>query len=206
MQFLKLISCCLVAIGMGLSFAEVRRFFFHTEAFYYEVVHDYRHGRTISLICGIAFLCAGSLIAFHAFGLGAPVLSWDFPYVSDGTESRRFLVIFSAFLIVWAIFSAASTRLFPPPLFSEAVSKLLCRIVRGTLLAIWGGALLMAFRRIGDKWLADGVGLLSAALALLAIYTGEIWTFRHIAYLPAPPVTFAGRPVPFFAFLLRSTY
>ena len=50
LQHLKLISCSLIAIGLGWTFAEVRRFFFHPGAFYDEAMEDYQEGRWISLV------------------------------------------------------------------------------------------------------------------------------------------------------------
>lgn len=201
---MKAIACSLIAVGLGWTFAEVRRFFFHSRAFYSEAIDDYQDGRTISLICGVGFIFVGALIAFHAFGLGVPVLSWNFPYVVAGSEARRFLIAFCSGLAVWGVLSAASTRLLPPPLFSASVAALLCRIVRGSLLLLLTIATLVALRRIGDNWRADGFGALWASHALFAIYTGKLWPGIHVGRWEVPPVTCADRPFPFVASVLIS--
>jgi len=189
---------------MGWTFAEVRRFFSQSQAFYSKAVGDYQHGRTISLICGVAYLFVGALLAFHAFGLGAPVLTSTFPYVVAGVEAQRFLTAFCASLAVWGALAAASIRFLPPQLFSAPVASMLCRGVRGGLLLVLGVSTLVASRRIGDNWHADGFGLLWACYALFAISTGQLWTGTHIGRLPVPPVTCADRPFPFVASVLIS--
>ena len=205
MPYLQPISCSLVAIGLGWTFAEVRRFFIHPADFALEALDDYRRGHTISLISGLLFLFIGALAVFYAFDLGVPTLASKFPYIADSPEGRRFLKVCGIGLGGWGLFSLVSVRLFPPPLFSDSVTAFLCRIVRGGLFLVWGAAMAFSARHIGDRWPADALGLLFALLALAAIHSGQVWTGWRFGWWEPPPVTCADRPFPYTAAVLLLT-
>lgn len=203
MPYLKPISCTLLAIGLGWTFAEVRRFFFHTGDFIREASNDLFHRRVISLLCGVLFLFSGFLAAGFAFGLWSPAFAWERLIDLKSEETRHFLTVFGIGFGGWVIFSATSTRFLPPPLFSERATTVLCRIVRGGLLVVWGAAIYFTYPKIGDHWKADAFGALLALLALGAIHSGQLlWNNGGWMDWEVPPITCTDRPFPYVAAVL----
>lgn len=200
--YLRVVSCGFIAVGLGWTFAEVRRLFINTGDFVSEAIHDYHDKRMLSLVCGVLYLFVGTLGAFHAFDWGPPRLSFTFPYMEPGPEFRRFAKVFGGGLVGWCVFSAFSTSLFPPPLFSERVTAFLCRMIRGALLLLLGGVVAMSIDEIGDDWKADGFGLFFAVLALLGIHSGQVPGGTYFWLWSRPPITCAERPFPYVSYVL----
>ena len=198
---LKALACLFILVGLGWTFAEVRRFVFHTDEFYAEAMDDRSERRTISFICGAIFLLVGTVVAYDVFGRRELGLSFQYPYVIGNAEDvRSFLIAFGSGAAVWGIFSAASTRFLPPPLFGEATTQFLCRIVRGSLFTLWLATLVYALPHIGEDKVADIVGGVIALIALTEITSGEIWSYRTVGWFwTVPPITCEERPFPYVA-------
>jgi len=198
---LKALACLFILVGLGWTLAEVRRFVFHTDEFYAEAMNDRSEGRTISLICGVVFLLVGAVVAYDVFGRRELGLSLQYPYVIGNAEDvRSFLIAFGSGASAWGIFSAASTRFLPPPLFGEETTQFLCRIVRGSLFTLWLATLIYALPHIGDDKVADVVGGVIALIALSEIATGEIWSYRAVgSFWTIPTITCEERPFPYVA-------
>lgn len=122
MTHLKSISCFLIAVGLGWVFAEVRRFFFHTYYFLREAYENQGRSLPISLVCGLAFLFIGAVLAYNSFGFGRLVFTFHYPYLDAGPESHRFLIVFGSASSAWMALSAFSTKFLPPPLFDPFTS------------------------------------------------------------------------------------
>jgi hypothetical protein len=197
----KALSCLFILVGLGWTFAEVRRFVLHGDEFYAEAMDDRSHGRTISLICGALYLLIGAVAAYDVFGRRGLGPSFQSPYVlGEGSEVRSFVTVFGSGAAVWGIFSAAATRFLPPPLFGEETTQFLCRIVRGSLFTLWLAALVYALPHIGDNKTADAVGGVIGVIALSEIATGEIWSYRTVGWWwSVPPLTCEERPFPYVA-------
>jgi hypothetical protein len=198
---IKVLACFLIAIGLGWTFAEIRRFIMEPRDSYLEAEDDRSSNRPISMVFGAAFLLIGSIMGYDVFGHRGLGFSFQSPYVlGDAAEVRTFFIAFGCGAAVWGLFSFASTHLLPPPLFGEQVTEILCRIVRGGLLLILLTASLYALSHSGgDK----GIHLFGGLLALIAlgeIWTGQSWSYRACEWLwDVPPITCSERPFPYVA-------
>lgn len=202
MTYPRIIPCCLIAVGLGWVFAEVRRFFFHPGYFVREADDNTRGNLPVSLVCGLVYLFIGAVLAFNSFGLGALVFTFKYPYLAAGPDTHRFLTAFVSGAVTWMILSAISAKLLPPPLFAEATTKRLCSWVRGILLVIWGVVMVLGVRHAGSLRSLWGIGLIDAAIALLAIATGSLWWQFTFCEWEVPAITCRDRPFPYAATVL----
>ncbi len=202
MTYMKSICCFLIIVGLGWVFAEIRRFFFHTYYFLREADENRRGNFPISLVCGLAFLFVGTVLAYNGFGFGRLVFTFQYPYLDAGPESHRFLIGFGSGTVSWMVLSAISTKFLPLPLFDETIAERLSNWVRGILFVIWSAVLLLGLRHGGSLQSAWGFGLIPAAAALFAIITGSLWWEFTMWEWEVPMITCQDRPFPYAATVL----